>query len=47
MTAVIDTTRSLMLGGAVAHTLFEAIASMIIIVAIFAPLAIGKYRKRT
>jgi ABC transporter DrrB family efflux protein len=47
VTAVIDTTRGLMLGGPVAHTLFKAIASMIIIVAIFAPLAIGKYRKRT
>jgi ABC transporter DrrB family efflux protein len=48
VTAVIDTTRGLMLGDRpVANTLFKAIASMIIIVAIFAPLAIGRYRKRT
>lgn len=46
VTAVIDTTRGLMLGGPVAHSLFRAIGAMVVIVAIFAPLAIGRYRKR-
>lgn len=47
VTAVIDTTRGLMLGGPVAHTLVRAIGWMIALVAIFAPLAIARYRKRT
>jgi ABC transporter DrrB family efflux protein len=47
VTAVIDTTRGLMLGGPVAHSLAKAVGSMIVIVAVFAPLAIARYRKRT
>jgi oleandomycin transport system permease protein len=47
VTAVIDTTRGLMLGGPIAHSLAKAIGSMIVIVAVFAPLAIARYRKRT
>lgn len=46
VTAVIDTTRALMLGGPVGGHLVRAIGWMIVIVAIFAPLAIGRYRKR-
>jgi len=48
VTAVINTTRGLMLGESIpgGNWAFRAFASMIFIVAIFAPLAIGRYRKR-
>lgn len=46
ITAVIDATRGLMLGGPVAEPLQRAILWMIAIVAVFSTLAIRKYRRR-
>ena len=46
ITAVVDTVRGLMLGGPVWTHLVRAVGWMIVIVAVFAPLAIGRYRKR-
>lgn len=46
VSAVIDATRGLMLGGPVRDPLIRSIAWMIAIVAVFAPLAIARYRKR-
>ena len=46
ITAVIDTARGLMLGGAVAEPLLKAVIWMVVIVAVFAPLAIVRYRRR-
>jgi ABC transporter DrrB family efflux protein len=46
VTSVIDATRGLMLGGPVAESLVRAVIWMAIIVAVFATLAIGRYRRR-
>jgi oleandomycin transport system permease protein len=46
VTAVIDTTRGLMLGGPVARPLVHAVIWMVVIVAVFSTLAIAKYRRR-
>jgi ABC transporter DrrB family efflux protein len=46
VTHVIDATRGLMLGGPVAEPLVDAIIWLAIIVAVFAPLAVTKYRSR-
>lgn len=46
VTSVIDATRGLMLGGPVADSLVDALIWMVIIVAVFATLAIGRYRRR-
>jgi hypothetical protein len=35
-----------MLGGPVAHPIFKAIIWLIVIVAVFAPLAVARYRRR-
>lgn len=43
---VIDATRGLMLGGSVAGPVVDAIIWMVVITAIFAPLAILRYRRR-
>src|SRR5262245_7833794 len=46
VTSVIDAARGLMLGGPVAESLVRALIWMVIIVAVFATLAIGRYRRR-
>ncbi len=46
VTAVVDATRALMLGGPVADSLIESILWMAGITAVFAPLAIARYRRR-
>ncbi|MGZ8628435.1 MAG: hypothetical protein ACXWYN_06890 [Actinomycetota bacterium] len=46
MTSVIDATRGLMLGGPVAEPLVDAVIWMVVIQAVFAPLAIARYRRR-
>jgi ABC transporter DrrB family efflux protein len=46
VTAVIDSARGLMLGGAVAEPVAKAIGWMIAITIVFAPLAILRYRRR-
>jgi len=46
ITFVVDATRGLMLGGAVAEPLLKAAISLAAIVAVFAPLAIARYRRR-
>jgi ABC transporter DrrB family efflux protein len=46
VTHVIDATRGLMLGGAVAEPVWKSVAWMVAIVAVFAPLAISRYRRR-
>jgi ABC-2 type transport system permease protein/oleandomycin transport system permease protein len=46
ITSVVDTVRGLMLGGPVWVHLVRAVGWMILITAVFAPLAIGRYRKR-
>ncbi len=46
ITAVIDAARGMMLGGPVADPLVQSVVSMAIITAVFAPLAIGRYRRR-
>ena len=46
ITAVIDAMRGLMLGGPVQEPLIRSFAWMVGIVAVFAPLAITRYRRR-
>ena len=46
ITKVVDATRGLMLGGPVAKPVIQSIIWMIVIVAVFAPLAVAKYRRR-
>ncbi|MGZ5352729.1 MAG: hypothetical protein ACXWX6_05600 [Actinomycetota bacterium] len=46
VTSVIDATRGLMLGGPVAEPLVDAVIWMVVIQAVFAPLAIARYRRR-
>jgi ABC-type multidrug transport system permease subunit len=46
ITSVIDTARGLMLGDAVAEPFVKAVIWMVVIVAVFAPLAIVRYRRR-
>ena len=46
VTSVVDATRALMLGGPVADSLFESVLWMLGITAVFAPLAIARYRRR-
>ena len=46
ITKVVDATRGLMLGGPVAKPLWQALLWLVIITAVFAPLAIMRYRKR-
>jgi ABC transporter DrrB family efflux protein len=46
ITAVIDAARGLMLGGPVATPLAKSIGWMVALTAVFAPLAIGRYRHR-
>jgi ABC transporter DrrB family efflux protein len=46
VTSVADATRALMLGGPVADSLFESVLWMLGITAVFAPLAIARYRRR-
>jgi ABC transporter DrrB family efflux protein len=46
VTSVIDAARGLMLGGAVARPLLYSVIWMAAITAVFAPLAIGRYRRR-
>jgi oleandomycin transport system permease protein len=47
VTSVIDAARGLMLGGPVAEPVVEAIVWMAAIQAVFVPLAISRYRRRT
>jgi ABC transporter DrrB family efflux protein len=46
ITKVVDATRGLMLGGPVARPLWQSLVWMAIITAVFAPLAISRYRRR-
>jgi ABC transporter DrrB family efflux protein len=46
VTAVIDSARGLLLGGAVATPVIKALIWMVVIQAVFAPLAIARYRRR-
>jgi ABC transporter DrrB family efflux protein len=46
ITKVVDATRGLMLGGSVARPLWQSLVWIAIIVAVFAPLAINRYRRR-
>jgi oleandomycin transport system permease protein len=46
VTSVIDASRGLMLGGPVAEPLTKAVVWMIALTALFAPLAIMRYRRR-
>jgi ABC transporter DrrB family efflux protein len=46
VTHVIDATRGLMLGGPVAEPLADSAIWLVIITAVFAPLAVAKYRRR-
>jgi ABC transporter DrrB family efflux protein len=46
ITKVVDATRGLMLGGPVAKPLWQSLAWMAAIVAVFAPLTIRRYRRR-
>lgn len=46
ITSVIDATRGLMLGGPVAESVIESVIWMAVITAVFAPLAIARYRRR-
>ena len=46
ITKVVDATRGLMLGGPVARPLWQALAWMVVITGVFAPLAISRYRRR-
>jgi ABC transporter DrrB family efflux protein len=47
ITSVIDATRGLMLGGAVAEPVLESTIWLAAITAVFAPLTIARYRRRT
>jgi ABC-type multidrug transport system permease subunit len=46
VTHVIDATRGLMLGGPVAEPLMDSVIWLVVITAVFAPLAIARYRRR-
>jgi oleandomycin transport system permease protein len=46
LTSVIDATRGLMLGGPVAEPVTESLIWLAAITAVFAPLAIARYRRR-
>jgi ABC-type multidrug transport system permease subunit len=46
VTHVIDATRGLMLGGAVARPVVQSVIWLAVIQAIFVPLAIARYRRR-
>lgn len=46
ITKVVDATRSLMLGGPVGRSLWQSLLWMAVITAVFAPLAINRYRRR-
>jgi ABC-type multidrug transport system permease subunit len=46
VTSVIDAARGLMLGGPVAEPLTDSIIWLTVITAVFAPLAVNKYRRR-
>ncbi len=46
ITKVVDATRGLMLGGPVARPVLQALAWIAVITAVFAPLAIRRYRRR-
>jgi oleandomycin transport system permease protein len=46
VTSIIDAARGLMLGGSVAEPLTDAIIWMAVLLAIFVPLAIVRYRRR-
>jgi ABC-type polysaccharide/polyol phosphate export permease len=46
VTHVIDAARGLMLGGPVAKPVFYSFLSMGLVLAIFVPLAINRYRRR-
>jgi oleandomycin transport system permease protein len=46
VTSVIDAARGLMLGGPVAEPVVDAVIWMAVITAVFAPLAILRYRRR-
>ena len=46
ITKVVDATRGLMLGGPVARPVIESILWLIVITAVFAPLAVARYRRR-
>jgi ABC-2 type transport system permease protein/oleandomycin transport system permease protein len=46
ITFIVDATRGLMLGGAVAEPLWKSIVSLIAIVVVFAPLAVTRYKRR-
>jgi ABC-2 type transport system permease protein/oleandomycin transport system permease protein len=46
ITAVVDATRGLMLGGPVADPVLRSVIWMVVIQTVFAPLAIGRYRRR-
>jgi oleandomycin transport system permease protein len=46
VTSVIDASRGLMLGGPVAEPVIDSVIWMVVITAVFAPLAIRRYRRR-
>jgi ABC-type multidrug transport system permease subunit len=46
ITAIVDATRGLMLGGPVAEPVIRSVIWMAAITAVFAPLAISRYRRR-
>jgi oleandomycin transport system permease protein len=46
ITSVVDATRGLMLGGPVASPVLKSIIWLVAITAVFAPLAISRYRRR-
>jgi oleandomycin transport system permease protein len=46
ITSIVDATRGLMLGGSVAEPVIKSIVWMAVITAVFAPLAIARYRRR-
>jgi oleandomycin transport system permease protein len=46
VTSVIDATRGLMLGGPVAEPVIDSVIWMVVLTAVFAPLAIARYRRR-
>jgi ABC transporter DrrB family efflux protein len=46
ITSIVDATRGLMLGGAVAGSVTRSVIWLVIITAVFAPLAVARYRRR-
>lgn len=46
VTHVVDATRALMLGGPVAEPVIKSVIWLAVITAVFAPLAIARYRRR-